>query len=180
MIFRKREFGFMAEPDMPPDAREVEFRIQEELLAPLIEATTVTFREVVKTDIACLAQWKTSTPEWKEGRTVTVELHYPHGNGRLELNVQSTAVKQIARRMLPEEIHTIDEALADDCLGEILNVIAGQGKAMLGQSRWHYTFSTPNLISDSVPADTTGTWFVVRFQSEFGPIHLTVKAEENE
>jgi chemotaxis protein CheX len=178
MILRKREYGFMAKPDMPPDAREVDLRIQEELLAPLSEATTVTFREVVKSEIICLTLWKTSTPEWKEGRTVAVEQQYPHGNGRMYLNVQTTALREIARRMLPDKTHVIDDALADDCLGEILNVIAGQGKALLGQSRWHYTFSTPKLITDAVPADTPGSWLVVMFQSEFGPIYLTVKVGE--
>lgn len=170
----------MAEPEKTPNVREVESRIREEFLAPLIEATTVAFREVVKSEIVVQIQWESNTLDLDGGCTFAVEQQYLNGNGRMYLNVPSSAVMEIARRMLSEVNQEIDDRLADDCLGEVLNVVAGQGKALLSQSRWHYSFSTPRFVTNAFPTDKPGMWLVATFQSEFGPIRLIVNAVENE
>jgi CheY-specific phosphatase CheX len=54
-----------------------------------------------------------------------------------------------------------------DCAGEVANVVAGQAKALLVGSPYHFTLSVPTVAAGP-PASAPGGW-VIRFDSDAGP-----------
>ena len=63
-----------------------------------------------------------------------------------------------------------DEDMVRDCAAELLNVIAGQAKALTFGTPHHFTFSTPTALADGSAAAAGRT--VVRFDSDAGAFAL--------
>ena len=167
----------MMDVDLPPGAQPVDGAMQSEFVAPLAEAAGVAFREVAGSEIFLQTAFRISTPVDFGDRSALIELTFPSGPGALVLSVTDTAAQALASRVLAGQELTLDGPLVDDCLGEISNVIAGQGKAMLWGTDRHYTFGTPRVASGPGRAALFGSrlnWIVLRFQSDLGLISLQI------
>jgi CheY-specific phosphatase CheX len=63
-------------------------------------------------------------------------------SGVLSIAASADVAFRLAQRYLPTESKITDD-LVDDCLGELANVIAGQGKTALKGTPYHFMLSTP-------------------------------------
>ncbi|MFN0165193.1 MAG: chemotaxis protein CheX [Bryobacteraceae bacterium] len=167
----------MPQFDLPAGARPIGDEIQNQFLDPLIEATLIALREVAATEVSPGPAFLTTTPLDFGERSALIELGFPSGTGALVLSVPEAAAHPLATRMLTGQDVVIEALLIDDCLGEIANVIAGQGKALLHGTVWHYTLGTPRVASGlgrSPFFEGRLEWFVLSFLSEFGILFLQV------
>jgi CheY-specific phosphatase CheX len=64
-----------------------------------------------------------------------------------------------------------DEPLIRDCAAEVLNVIAGQAKALTFGTPYHFTLSTPGPLGAGA-VDLGAGESIVRFDSDAGPFTL--------
>jgi CheY-specific phosphatase CheX len=70
----------------------------------------------------------------------------------------------------------LDEDMVRDCLGEVVNVVAGHAKALLLNTRYHFTLSTPTLLAGGAPVRHGASCLVVAFGSDVGPFVLQLWA----
>jgi CheY-specific phosphatase CheX len=71
-----------------------------------------------------------------------------------------------ARRILGGVATQPDLALVQDCMAEIVNVIAGQAKAMLADSANRFTYSIPKVLSGA--AGNAAACLAIAFVSDLG------------
>jgi CheY-specific phosphatase CheX len=64
-----------------------------------------------------------------------------------------------------------DEPMIRDCAAEVLNVIAGQAKALTFGTPYHFTLSTPVPLGAGAAGPGAGQ-SVIRFESDAGPFTL--------
>ncbi len=167
----------MAQFDLPAGARPVGAEILDQFLASLTEATTIALREVAATDVSPGPVFLSTSPVDVGQRSEWIDLNFPSDPGALVLSVPEAAAAVLATRVLTGQDVVIDSLLIDDCLGEIANVIAGQGKALLYGTEWHYTFGTPRAAAGpdrSASFQGRSDWLVLSFQCELGTIFLQV------
>src|SRR6185436_12676095 len=67
--------------------------------------------------------------------------------GLLLLSCSNQTADALARRILTGAAVELNPALLADCLGEIVNVVAGQAKALLAGTPYHFHFSPPSIVS---------------------------------
>jgi len=146
--------------------------MQEELVEPFTAAICEVLRNAAGIDAAAAGCARTKTGN----RTHDMAIFLPLKSDRLESLVLSTpasSASELARRMLPD-VADHDDTLIRDCLGEIANITAGQAKALLHGSLFHFVFSTPLALSgkerELVPE--RGECLALDFQSEVGPFTL--------
>jgi CheY-specific phosphatase CheX len=77
----------------------------------------------------------------------------------------------LARRVLADIGDEPDGGMIRDCVGELLNVIAGQAKALLFGTPHHFTLSTPTAPIDG-RAGPVAQRSAIRFDSDAGPFTL--------
>lgn len=80
----------------------------------------------------------------------------------------------LARRILAESGAEPDAAMVRDCLGEVVNVVAGQAKTLLSGSPSHFMLGTPTLVA-VVPALDASERLLVTFACELGDFTLHVR-----
>ena len=169
----------MGDVELPNGATPIAGPLRDELLNPLAAAATVAIQEVARTEAVLNATFGTSTPLEFGQRSAAINVNCASGGGCLVLSVSDEAARELASRVLAGQNATIDAALIDDCLGEIANVIAGQGKALLYGTSWHYTFGTPTKASGAGRAELFtphAEWYILQFASNVGPLYLQVAA----
>jgi chemotaxis protein CheX len=77
----------------------------------------------------------------------------------------------VARRVLAEIAGEPDDGMIRDCVAEVLNVIAGQAKALLFGTPHHFLLSTPTALA-AASIDLSEERAAVRFDSEAGGFTL--------
>jgi chemotaxis protein CheX len=95
--------------------------------------------------------------------------------GPLVLAFPEATASSLASRVLTGVTGEVDASLVRDCVGEIANVVAGQAKAMLAGTAFHFTFAIPKVVMDEAPVlrpvqgrDCLG----ISFDSELGGFTL--------
>jgi chemotaxis protein CheX len=88
----------------------------------------------------------------------------------------------LATRMLPALVETqqLDEGLIGDCVGEIGNVIAGQAKALLAETRHRFAMSLPEIVvgaNHELLAKSSLQCLLVPFTSDLGEFTVQLIAE---
>ena len=73
--------------------------------------------------------------------------------GSLILTFPYRTATAIARRVLEGVTTEPDDGMIQDCMGEVANVVAGQAKAMLAETSFHFVFSMPEVLVGH-PAET--------------------------
>src|SRR5207253_2151545 len=115
----------------------------DELLGQLVEAVTVALREMTAVEsIACELQATTSPARGDVSAVLPVTT--AAGEGSFVLSFPERTAAALAHRVfvLAEAGAEPDAEVLRDCLGEIINVVAGQAKTLLFGTPYHFTLST--------------------------------------
>ena len=146
----------------------------DELQAILHEAVAVAVRalagvEVVVCDtrVVCGSEGFTDT-----SARLTVSTHA--GEGYFAMSFPDAVGTALTQRILADSGITPDVAITYDCLGEVVNVVAGQAKTMLSGTPAHFTLATPT-VAVGAPALAEPQRLLVTFASELGELTLHVR-----
>ena len=155
---------------------EIDPAVREQLIEPFIAAVCTVLRDMTGVDAAPTDCCRLSTCQ--PGYDISAILLLQSQMHRaFMLGFPESTARDLAQRMLPESSPQSDEALTRDCMGEIANVTAGQAKALLHGSPYHFTFSTPQVVRGGKLIEFTSQPYecmVVDFQSEAGPFTLQI------
>jgi chemotaxis protein CheX len=152
--------------------------IKEHLLQPFITAAALTFAEMAGTEVFSRGVYRKNQPA-RLGDIAAV-LGLSGAEEMIVYDFPRGTAQGLAERVLGNVPEVADESVRYDCLGEIANIVTGQAKALLSTTPYHFTFTTPTLVTDphqSVwPANARGSLVVV-FGSELGEfaMHLLLR-----
>jgi chemotaxis protein CheX len=118
----------------------------ERLLEPFIEATRVALREMAGTEVVVREVYRDAPPRTPVDVAALVRFT-PAAEGPLVLGFPMRTAAGLAGRILAGAAGPPDEDLVRDCVGEIANVVAGQAKAILGDTPRRFTFSVPEVVA---------------------------------
>jgi CheY-specific phosphatase CheX len=149
-------------------AESVPQNIKENLLDAFIEAATVTFAEMTGVEVSAKGIYQKAVDTTLAEVSVTLPVFGPDvcdlipvdttigevsvamclsGTvGTLVLGFSKAMAAALAQRILPNVPEAAEEDMQYDCLGEIANVVAGQAKALLAETPYRFSFSTPSVI----------------------------------
>jgi chemotaxis protein CheX len=157
-------------------AQPVPIALRTELLDPFCEAAVIALREMAAVEVVVHAVYRRPMPLGCGDITAVIRLSFC-APGFLALSMPQRTASLFASRIFgPEQDQkTIDDSTRD-CVGEMTNVIAGQAKALLARSRFHFVFSTPAITLGPIPpkAEAGMDCFVIVFGSECGDFALQV------
>jgi chemotaxis protein CheX len=145
-----------------------------EVVEPFIEAVALTLREMASADVVVQAVYDKKQHRTLGDVSAVLALAFP-GEGRLVLSFPSATATALARRVLADVTDDPEPALVGDCVGELANVIAGQAKALLLGSRYHFTLSTPTVLIGAgreIRHPDGAHCLVVAFSSDLGEFAL--------
>jgi chemotaxis protein CheX len=97
--------------------------------------------------------------------------------GLVVLDFPEETALGVVKRVLANHLTEVPpvEELEYDCLGEMVNVVAGQAKAILADTPYRFSFSTPRVVAgvgqDIWPRNGEDGLIVV-FSSDVGPFAL--------
>jgi chemotaxis protein CheX len=128
------------------DARPVADDVREQLVGPLVEAATVTLSEMAHAEPVVRLVYRTARPLTLGDLSAVIGLKSGPG-GALVVSFPRPTATAVAGRVLAEVADAPGDELVPDCVGEIANVIAGQAKALLAETPYHFTFGTPTVLS---------------------------------
>lgn len=148
--------------------------IREGLLEPFIVATGLTLREWIGIE---------ATPQiisrherlWPLADVSVLLRLCTAEEGVLILSFPAQTAAALAARALAEVTSEPSPDLIPDCVGEVGNVIVGHAKALLHDTPYRFTFSTPILLSGPQPAlelPRAGDYLIVVFNSDVGSFSL--------
>jgi chemotaxis protein CheX len=102
--------------------------------------------------------------------SATVRLTTATGDWRLIMTFPPPTAAELARRILAETTDPVTPDMIADCMGEVANVVAGQAKALLFGTAFHFTLSTPTVVTGLV--EGTDGRRVIPFDSDVGEFAL--------
>jgi chemotaxis protein CheX len=152
---------------VPDDARD-------KLLEPFILAACVTLREMAGTEVVVRSAQETTLDISLDDISAALRLASAR-DGLLVLRFPRRTADAIARRVLDGVTTELDESMIRDCVGEIANVVAGQAKAMLAETPFHFAFSMPKVVVGPHPElrpKQGQDCFVVALTSDVGEFAL--------
>jgi CheY-specific phosphatase CheX len=148
-----------------------------EVMGAFFEAVGLTLREAAGTESALRELTELQLPRTGEGLSAALEVRSARVD-QLVLCLPERTAQALAERVLagaaPEGV---DESMVRDCAGELVNVTAGQAKALLSGTPDRLSFSTPTVhagpglpLREGRSADCR----VASFDSEVGELSLRV------
>jgi len=174
-------------PDVP-DARilqELETRretapleaeVRERVLEPFLEAVRVTLREWAGTEAVVRSVYRRTTHRTFGDVSAVLGLRSAT-EGALALSFPERTAACLAERILGGVAEERDADMVGDCLGEIANVVAGQAKALLLGTPYHFVLRTPTVVRGAGhaigPAGATDC-LVAAFDGDAGAFALQV------
>jgi CheY-specific phosphatase CheX len=144
----------------------------DELTEPFITAVATTLREMAGVEVVVRDTVRAAGGEGLADVSVILRLHAVV-EGWLILSLPTGTAEALAGRVLADVGGRPNGGMVRDCVHELLNVIAGQAKALLYGTPRHFTLSTPTALT-AVPPDAAGRW-VVRFDSDAGDFALHLR-----
>jgi CheY-specific phosphatase CheX len=142
----------------------------DELLEPFITAVATTLRELAGVEVTVRDASPTAGNVSPVDVSAALRLD-ADVNGWLILSFPRATAAALAGRVLAGVEGEPDEGMIRDCAGELLNVTAGQAKALLFGTPRHFSFSTPTNLTDGRP-DAAAGWWVIRFDTDAGEFTL--------
>jgi chemotaxis protein CheX len=118
---------------------------RETLLEPFISAVCVTLREMAGTEVVARSVHETALNNSLTDISAAVHLTSTT-DGFLVVSFPERSAYAVARRVLDGVTTELDESMIRDCVGEIANVVAGQAKALLAETPFHFVFSMPKVV----------------------------------
>jgi len=119
--------------------------LREKLLEPFITATRTALAEMASAELVIRAVYQTSSRPAPCEISAVLQLASAT-DGWLVLSFPEQTAATLARRMLTGVVPEVDEKLVQDCVAEIGNVVAGQAKALLARTSFHFAFSVPSVV----------------------------------
>jgi chemotaxis protein CheX len=170
------------EPLPSDDVQSIPGGIHEELLEPFITAVSMTLREMASAEAVVQSAFKKKQHRTIGDVSAVLPLAFP-AEGRLVLSFPAATAAALARRVLAEVMAAPDQGMVGDCVGELTNVVAGQAKALLFGSRYHFMLSTPTVITGTgheIRHPEGAHCLVVTFGSDLGDfaLELSLKLAE--
>jgi chemotaxis protein CheX len=145
---------------------------REELVEPFIAATRATLGEMAEIEVVVRAVSQRALDHTLGDISAIVRLTSAI-KGLLVLGFPKPTARALAERVVGVG-DEIDDGLIQDCMGEIANVIAGQAKALLASTRYHFAMSIPEVVAGGSPLAANGSsgCVIVFFGSELGDFAL--------
>ena len=103
-----------------------------------------------------------------------IDLAMASGSGRVELCLPQPTAVELASRVLAGAVDRVTADLVRDCLGEVVNVVAGHAKALLVGRPSHFMLSTP-VVKENGPVGRSPS-SLIRFKSNVGAFDVLVSA----
>jgi chemotaxis protein CheX len=153
--------------------------VRDNLLEPFIVATHTALSEMAGTEVMVRTIAQT-TFAYPLGAISAVIGLRSTTEGSLVLSFPEPTAAALARRVLAGVTEELDENLVRDCVGETLNVIAGQAKALLAETPYRFAFSMPTDLVGASPElrPKPGlNCLVIAFSSELGEFALQLVLE---
>ncbi len=160
----------MMDIPLPEGSQPVSQEFRERLLEPFIEAAGLTLREWAGTEVAVREMIRTAQPRTLGDITAVLGL-VSDREGALVLSFPARTAAGLARRILAGAAGEPGEDLIRDCMGETANVIAGQAKALLFGTPYHFTITVPTILRGAgheIPNGAGGESLLVAFDSDLG------------
>jgi chemotaxis protein CheX len=147
--------------------------IRDQLVEPFIESTRAALGEMAGTELVVRAVYQKAI-QYTLGDLATVLRLQSATEEFLVLGFPEQTAAALARRILAGVTEEVDASLIRDCMGEIANVVAGQAKAKLADTPYHFTFSLPEVVvgaKDLRPQQGLDC-LVIAFNSDLGEFVL--------
>jgi chemotaxis protein CheX len=158
--------------DTAPIAPEV----REQVLEAFLSATRVTMQEMVTTEVIERAVYQKKSPTTLSNLSAVIGMELA-GGGALVLGCTEATASALAHRVLAGTIDDPAPELIRDCLGELVNVIAGQSKTMLFGTPYHFCLTPPMIVAgagQSIPRSGGTSCLVAEFGSDVGDVVVQV------
>jgi chemotaxis protein CheX len=151
----------------------VSAEVRDQLVEPLITATRAALGEMANTEVVVRVMCQNPGPQALGDISAVLRLTFA-SEGTLVLSFPERTATAFARRILTGVSAEVDEQLVRDCVGEIGNVVAGQAKALLAGTPYHFTFSLPRVVAgvDEFRPAPGLDCLMVAFNSEQGEFAL--------
>ena len=130
----------VAEGEQPVSAE-----IREKLVEPFITATRTALGEMANTEVVVRAVFQNSSPPVLRDISIAIRLTAAT-EAWLVLSFPERTAVILSSRILSGVTANVDHQLLGDCVAEIGNVVAGQAKALLAGTPFHFAFSLPRVI----------------------------------
>jgi CheY-specific phosphatase CheX len=147
----------------------------DELIEAFTTAVATTLREMAGVEVVVRGTFRAAGGEGLPDLSIALRLE-ADTDGLLILSFPSGTAAALTRRVLAGvgggmEAGGPDEAMIRDCAAELVNVTAGQAKALLFGTPHHFTLSTPTVLTAGSRGAPAGRW-VVGFDTDAGPFTL--------
>ncbi len=162
------------EMQTPANGQAVPQELQDVLLAPFIEAACLTLREWAGTEPVPGAMYREPRPRTLGDVSAMLRLHTA-ADGILVLGFPTATAQTLASRALAGVMQDVGPDMVRDCMGEVTNVVAGQAKALLHDTPYRFTFSTPTVLTGAdreIETPSGADCLVVLFGSDAGTFSL--------
>jgi chemotaxis protein CheX len=124
--------------------------VRSQLVEPFIAAARAALAEMAGTDVVVRAVGRARLSQAPGDVTAVVWLTSAT-EGYLVLGFPKRTAAALAGRVFSGVLREIGEDLICDCVGEIANVVAGQAKALLACTPYHFSFSVPRVVIGGAP-----------------------------
>jgi chemotaxis protein CheX len=154
--------------------------MRDQLREPFVAAVSAALGEMAGVEAVARADDPKEHAELSGGISAVVELQ-SEVVGPLILRFPAATATALTARILAGVTDAVDSGLVRDCVGEIANVVAGQAKAMLAGTAYHFVFAVPRVVDDGVtePAPGRGRGILgITFDSELGVFTLLLALSE--
>lgn len=143
-----------------------------DLVPTLTDAVRVAFRDLAGIDAELRDARDTHEPVGA-GICAVLAVSTGAGGGGFALAATEPAARALARHVLGDACPDPDAGIVRDCLGEVVNVIAGQAKTLLYGTPFHFTLGTPT-VTDGAPELAARDRLRLTFASDLGEFALHV------
>jgi chemotaxis protein CheX len=127
-------------------AQPVSAEIRDKLLEPFVAATRAALGEMAGADVVVRAVRRNPVNRGSGDVAVVLQLTCAT-DAILVLSFPRRTATALARRMLAGVSAHVDDELIRECAAEIGNVVAGQAKALLAGTPYHFVFSLPEVVA---------------------------------
>ncbi len=144
---------------------------RDELTQAFATAVSVAIREMASVE-AALADSRPEKCAIQPGEIAATLRLTGRDEGFLVLTMPTETATALARLVLAGTLNDPDEAMVQDCVNEVANIIAGQAKTLLYGTPHHFSFSPPLAAASPLPSEIE--WMVQTFASDVGELTLHV------
>lgn len=132
------------------DARPVPDDVRRQLVEPFVSAAQMALAEMAGTEVAIQTVYCARHSRLLGDLAAVLPVTSPTVTA-VALHFPAPTACALAGRVLAGVVAAPDEGMIRDCIGEVVNVVAGQAKALLMGTPHHFTLSTPTVVSAANP-----------------------------